>query len=70
MAGDPNYVGVCFPFSSLFIGERRVWKLFEDSPWMSRRVICIFQGQYYTVNWKYERRKHTKTKAHHKNISC
>ena len=70
MVGDANYVGVYFPFSSLFIGEGRVWKMFEDSPWVSRWVICTFQGQYYTINWKHERRKHTKTKAHHKNISC
>ena len=38
----PNYVGVYFPFSSLFIGERRVWKLFEDSPWMSRFVSYLY----------------------------
>ena len=49
-SGPPNYVGVYFPFSSMFIGEERVWKLFEVSPWMSQWVICTFQGQYYTIN--------------------
>ena len=46
----PKNVGVCVLFSSLFIEEGRVWKSFEDSPWMSGRVICTFQGQYYTIN--------------------
>ena len=30
---------------------------------MFRRVICIYEGQYYKINCKYKRYKHIKTKV-------
>ena len=33
-------------------------------------VVCTGKQQYYKINYKYERFKHTKTKACCKNISC
>ena len=37
---------------------------------MFRQVIFTCEVQYYKINHKYERRKHTKTKACYKNILC
>ena len=34
------------------------------------RITPTCQERYYTINYKYERHKHTKTKACRKNISC
>ena len=36
---------------------------------MFRQDICAFEGRYYTINYKYERCKHSKMKTCRKNIS-
>ena len=49
--GDPNYVGVYFPFSSLFIEEGRVWNYLRIAPeCLDELFVYTFQGQYYTIN--------------------